>query len=142
MRLEITETVLVEQSAAAVASLEALDELGVRLVLDDFGTGYSSLALLTRFPFDALKVDHSFVEALGVEQEGTAIVEAVVGMARAMSLDVIAEGVENEVQLAELQRLGSDYGQGHLFHEALPAEEIGRLIEAGALDYSGISSTR
>ena len=142
VRLEITEAVLVDESAAAIASLEALNELGVRLVLDDFGTGYSSLAFLTRFPFHALKVDRSFVEALGVEQEGTAIVEAVIGMARAMSLDVIAEGVENEVQLAELRRLDCDFGQGHLFHEALRPEEVSRLIEAGALDYSGISSTR
>jgi diguanylate cyclase (GGDEF)-like protein/PAS domain S-box-containing protein len=142
LRLEITETVLVEESASAIASLEALNELGVRLVLDDFGTGYSSLAYLHRYPFHALKIDRSFVETLGVEQEGTAIVEAVIGMARALSLDVIAEGIENEVQLAELRRLECDYGQGHLFHEALRAEEIGRMIEAGSLDYSGISSTR
>jgi diguanylate cyclase (GGDEF)-like protein len=142
LRLEITETVLVEESAAAIASLEALNELGVRLVLDDFGTGYSSLAYLNRFPFHALKIDRRFVDTLGVEQEGTAIVEAVIGMARAMSLDVIAEGIEKEIQLDELRRLECDYGQGHLFHEALRAEEISRLIEAGALDYSGISSTR
>ncbi len=142
LRLEITESVLVEESAAAIASLEALNELGVRLVLDDFGTGYSSLAYLNRFPFHALKVDRSFVEALGVEQEGTAIVEAIIGMAKALSLDVIAEGVENEVQLEELRRLDCDYGQGHLFHEALRAEEISRMIEAGVLDYSGISAPR
>jgi diguanylate cyclase (GGDEF)-like protein/PAS domain S-box-containing protein len=142
LRLEITETVLVEESAAAVASLEQLNELGVRLVLDDFGTGYSSLAYLNKYPFHALKIDRSFVDTLGIEQEGTAIVEAVIGMARALSLDVIAEGVENRVQLDELRRLGCDFGQGHLFHEALRAEEISRLIEAGALDYSGISSTK
>jgi diguanylate cyclase (GGDEF)-like protein/PAS domain S-box-containing protein len=142
LRLEITETVLVEESAAAIATLEALNELGVRLVLDDFGTGYSSLAYLNRFPFHALKIDRSFVDTLGVEQEGTAIVEAVIGMARALSLDVIAEGVEKQIQLDELVRLGCDYGQGHLFHEALRSEQISRLIGAGALDYSGISSTR
>jgi diguanylate cyclase (GGDEF)-like protein/PAS domain S-box-containing protein len=142
LRLEITETVLVEESASAVASLEALNELGVRLVLDDFGTGYSSLAYLNRYPFHALKIDRSFVDTLGVEQEGTAIVEAVIGMARALSLDVIAEGIENDVQLAELRRLECDFGQGHLFREALRPEEISRMIEAGSLDYSGISSTR
>ncbi|HEX4753551.1 MAG TPA: EAL domain-containing protein [Solirubrobacterales bacterium] len=142
LRLEITESVLVEESAAAIASLEALNELGVRLVLDDFGTGYSSLAYLNRFPFHALKIDRSFVDTLGIEQEGTAIVEAVIGMARALSLDVIAEGVENQIQLDELRRLSCDYGQGHFFREALRAEEISRLIEAGALGYSGISSTR
>jgi diguanylate cyclase (GGDEF)-like protein/PAS domain S-box-containing protein len=142
LNLEITETVLVEESAAAIATLEALNELGVRLVLDDFGTGYSSLAYLNRFPFHALKIDRSFVDTLGVEQEGTAIVEAVIGMARALSLDVIAEGVEKQIQLDELVRLDCDYGQGHFFHEALRAEQISRLIEADALDYSGISSTR
>ncbi len=142
LRLEVTETVLVDESATAIASLEALNELGVRLVLDDFGTGYSSLAYLNRFPFHALKIDRSFVDTLGVEQEGTAIVEAVIGMARALSLDVIAEGVEKEIQLDELRRLECDYGQGHLFHEALRAQEISRLIEADSLDYSGISSRR
>ena len=86
LRLEITESALVEESATAVATLEALSELGVGLVLDDFGTGYSSLAYLNRFPFDALKIDRSFVDALGVEQERTAIVEAIIGMARALSL--------------------------------------------------------
>ena len=112
----------------------------MRLVLDDFGTGYSSLAYLNRFPFHALKIDRSFVDALGIEQERTAIVEAIIGMARALSLEVIAEGVENEVQLAELRRLGCDYAQGHLFHAAMPAAEVSRLLREGALGYSGISS--
>jgi diguanylate cyclase (GGDEF)-like protein/PAS domain S-box-containing protein len=139
LRLEITESVLVEESATAISSLHALNELGVRLVLDDFGTGYSSLAYLNRFPFHALKIDRSFVEALGIEQEPTAIVEAIIGMARALSLEVIAEGVESEVQLSELRRLGCDYAQGHLFHPAMPEREVSRLIAEGALGYSGIS---
>ena len=139
LRLEITESVLVEESATAISSLEALNELGVRLVLDDFGTGYSSLAYLNRFPFHALKIDRSFVDALGIEQEPTAIVEAIIGMARALSLEVIAEGVESEVQMAELRRLGCDYAQGHLFHPAMPEREVSRLIAEGALGYSGIS---
>jgi diguanylate cyclase (GGDEF)-like protein/PAS domain S-box-containing protein len=139
LRLEITESVLIDESATAIASLQALSELGVRLVLDDFGTGYSSLAYLNRFPFHALKIDRSFIEALGIEQEATAIVEAIIGMARGLSLEVIAEGVESEVQLAELQRLGCDYAQGHLFHAAMPEREVSRLIAEGALGYSGIS---
>jgi diguanylate cyclase (GGDEF)-like protein/PAS domain S-box-containing protein len=142
LRLEITESVLVEESATAIASLEALNEIGVRLVLDDFGTGYSSLAYLNRFPFHALKIDRSFVDALGIEQERTAIVEAIIGMARALSLDVIAEGVENEIQLSELRRLGCDYAQGHLFHAAMPEAEVSRLLGEGALRYSGISPGR
>ena len=119
--------------------LEELNETGVGLVLDDFGTGYSSLAYLNRFPFHALKIDRSFVDALGIEQEATAIVEAIIGMARALSLEVIAEGVESEVQLAELQRLDCDYAQGHLFHAAMPEREVSRLIAEGTLGYSGIS---
>jgi len=138
LRLEITESVLVEESATAISSLAALSELGVRLVLDDFGTGYSSLAYLNRFPFHALKIDRSFVDPLGIEQEATAIVEAIIGMARALSLEVIAEGVESEVQLAELRRLGCDYAQGHLFHAAMPEREISRLIAEGVPGYSGI----
>jgi diguanylate cyclase (GGDEF)-like protein/PAS domain S-box-containing protein len=142
LRLEVTESALVEESATAIATLEALSELGVGLVLDDFGTGYSSLAYLNRFPFDALKIDRSFVDALGVEQERTAIVEAIIGMARALSLDVIAEGVENEAQLSELRRLGCDFAQGHLFSRALPAEKISTLLGSGVLRYSGIVPAR
>jgi diguanylate cyclase (GGDEF)-like protein/PAS domain S-box-containing protein len=138
LRLEITESALVKESATARGTLEALSETGVGLVLDDFGTGYSSLAYLNRFPFDALKVDRSFVDALGVEQERTAIVEAIIGMARALSLDVIAEGVENEAQLSELRRLGCDYAQGHLFSRPLPAEKISALLGEGFPLYSEI----
>jgi diguanylate cyclase (GGDEF)-like protein/PAS domain S-box-containing protein len=137
LRLEITESVLVEESASATATLEALSELGVRLVLDDFGTGYSSLAYLNRFPFDALKIDRSFVDALGVEQERTAIVEAVIGMARALSLDAIAEGVENEAQLSELRRLGCDYAQGHLFSRPLDAKKVTALLREGSFELLG-----
>jgi diguanylate cyclase (GGDEF)-like protein/PAS domain S-box-containing protein len=142
LRLEITESALVEESATAIATLEALSEIGVGLVLDDFGTGYSSLAYLNRFPFDALKIDRSFVEGLGLEQERTAIVEAVIGMARALSLGVIAEGVENEAQLSELRRLGCDHGQGHLFSRALPPEKASALVGEGALRYSEMALGR
>jgi diguanylate cyclase (GGDEF)-like protein/PAS domain S-box-containing protein len=137
LRLEVTESVLVEESASATATLEALSEIGVRLVLDDFGTGYSSLAYLNRFPFDALKIDRSFVEGLGVEQERTAIVEAVIGMARALSLDAIAEGVENEAQLSELRRLGCDFAQGHLFSRPLAPEKVTSLLREGGFERLG-----
>ncbi len=138
LRLEITESVLVEESDAATATLEALSKIGVGLVLDDFGTGYSSLAYLNCFPFDALKIDRSFVDELGVGEERTAIVEAIIGMARALSLDVIAEGVENETQLSELRRLGCDYAQGHLFSRALPPEQVVGLFDERPPRYSGI----
>jgi len=137
LRLEVTESVLVEESASATATLEALSEIGVRLVLDDFGTGYSSLAYLNRFPFDALKIDRSFVEGLGIEQERTAIVEAVIGMARALSLDAIAEGVENEAQLSELRRLGCDFAQGHLFSRPLTPQKVTTLLREGGFERLG-----
>jgi EAL domain-containing protein (putative c-di-GMP-specific phosphodiesterase class I) len=137
LRLEVTESVLVEESASATATLEALSEIGVRLVLDDFGTGYSSLAYLNRFPFDALKIDRSFVDGLGVEQERTAIVEAVIGMARALSLDAIAEGVENEAQVSELRRLGCDFAQGHLFSRPLAPEKVTGLLREGGFELLG-----
>jgi diguanylate cyclase (GGDEF)-like protein/PAS domain S-box-containing protein len=137
LRLEITESALVEESTRATTTLQALSEMGVRLVLDDFGTGYSSLAYLNRFPFDALKIDRSFIDGLGIEQERTAIVEAVIGMARALSLDAIAEGVENEVQLAELRRLDCDYGQGHLFSRPLAPEQVTSLLRDGSFELLG-----
>ena len=137
LRLEVTESVLVEESASATATLEALSDLGVRLVLDDFGTGYSSLAYLNRFPFDALKIDRSFVDGLGLEQERTAIVEAVIGMARALSLDAIAEGVESEEQLSELRRLGCDFAQGHLFSRPLAPAKVTDLLREGGLEPIG-----
>jgi diguanylate cyclase (GGDEF)-like protein len=137
LRLEVTESVLVEESASAAATLEALSDIGVRLVLDDFGTGYSSLAYLNRFPFDALKIDRSFVVGLGVEQERTAIVEAVIGMARALSLDAIAEGVENEAQLSELRRLGCDFAQGHLFSRPLTPQKVTTLLREGGFERLG-----
>jgi diguanylate cyclase (GGDEF)-like protein/PAS domain S-box-containing protein len=137
LRLEVTESVLVDESASATATLEALSSLGVRLVLDDFGTGYSSLAYLNRFPFDALKVDRSFVDGLGVEQERTAIVEAVIGMAKALSLDAIAEGVENEAQLSELRRLGCDFVQGHLFSRPLAPQKVTDLLREGGFELLG-----
>jgi EAL domain-containing protein (putative c-di-GMP-specific phosphodiesterase class I) len=133
--------VLIEESGWAEETLDALHELGVKLALDDFGTGYSSLAYLNRFPFDSLKIDRSFVEGLGLEPESDAIVEAIIGMARALSLDVVAEGVENGSQLSELERLGCDYGQGYLFARPLPPEEITPLLLAPAGGSAPVAST-
>ncbi len=95
LELEITENVLMEQSASALATLRRLKQMGVRLVLDDFGTGWSSLSYLKRFPLDGLKIDREFVDGLGTESEDTAIVSAVLSMAHALELETIAEGVEN-----------------------------------------------
>jgi EAL domain-containing protein (putative c-di-GMP-specific phosphodiesterase class I) len=132
LKVEITESVLVEESGAADEMLEELSALGLQLILDDFGTGYSSLSYLNRFPFDAIKIDRSFIEGLGIEQERSAIVEAIIGMARALGLNTIAEGVENEVQLAELRRLGCGFAQGFLFSGPLPVRDMTALLERAA----------
>ncbi|MFN8161630.1 MAG: EAL domain-containing protein [Solirubrobacterales bacterium] len=128
LHLEITESALVEEYGQAAATLEALSELGVGLVLDDFGTGYSSLAYLNRFPLDVLKIDRSFVDGLGVEQERTAIVEAIIAMARALDLEVVAEGVGDPGQVSELKRLGCDYAQGFLFARPMAPQQVSALL--------------
>src|SRR5438270_13099247 len=99
----------------AVASLKALKGIGVEIAVDDFGTGYSSLAHLRRFPVDVLKVDHSFISGLGRNPEDAAIVRTVLGLARTLELEVVAEGVERNEQLEELRILGCDRAQGNLF---------------------------
>jgi diguanylate cyclase (GGDEF)-like protein/PAS domain S-box-containing protein len=132
LKIEITESVLVEKSGGAGEMLQELSGLGLQLILDDFGTGYSSLAYLNRFPFDAIKIDRSFIEGLGIEQEPSAIVEAIIGMARALDLRAIAEGVENEVQLAELRRLGCGFAQGFLFSGPLTVRDMTALLERAA----------
>jgi diguanylate cyclase (GGDEF)-like protein/PAS domain S-box-containing protein len=127
--LEITESVVMEQSHGTVATLAELKELGVQLAIDDFGTGYSSLGYLKRFRLDYLKVDRSFVDGLGRDPEQTAIVDAVVRLAQALGLGVIAEGVERPEQLAALRDLGCDLVQGYLFARPEPPEVAGELLD-------------
>ncbi len=118
--LEITESALLEDSEGVVRRLQELKALGVRIAVDDFGTGYSSLNYLKRLPVDAVKIDRSFVAGLGTNADDSAIVGAIVGMARALRLTSIAEGVETEEQLAELRALGCDSAQGYLFATPQP----------------------
>jgi diguanylate cyclase (GGDEF)-like protein len=129
--LEITETALMEESATSVARLEELKALGVRLVLDDFGTGYSSLSYLRRFPIDTVKIDRSFVAELDAGGQGSTIVRAMVGMAHALGMSVVGEGVETDEQLEELRAIGVDFAQGYLLGRPAPADR--RAIPAGAV---------
>jgi diguanylate cyclase (GGDEF)-like protein len=128
--LEITESALLEDAEGAVTALSSLRELGVRLAVDDFGTGYSSLSYLKRLPVDAVKIDRSFVDGLAVDGDDSAIVAAVAGMARALRLTTIAEGVENLDQLHALRRLGCDLAQGYFFTTPQPPAHITRLLES------------
>ncbi len=124
LTLEITESALMEDAAAALDVLRALKKIGVSLAIDDFGTGYSSLGYLQRFPLDFLKVDRSFVETLGVNPGGEEIVSAVINLAHALGLKVVAEGVETEEQLEILRSLRCDFAQGFLFARPMPAADI------------------
>ncbi|HEU4454638.1 MAG TPA: EAL domain-containing protein [Longimicrobium sp.] len=128
LRLEVTESVLVDNLEAAAATLARLKGLGVQVYLDDFGTGYSSLSSLHRLPIDALKVDRSFVARIGTEPGGLAMARTVAIIARNLDLAVVAEGVETAEQLAELRALGCEYAQGFFFSPALPPDELATLL--------------
>jgi len=126
--VEVTEGVLLEETGGAIANLRGLKELGLRVGIDDFGKGFSSLAYLKRLPVDMLKIDRAFVQGLGQNKEDSAIVAAVISLAKAMDLTSIAEGVETPDQLTELRELGCDLAQGYLFASPQPAEVIEQLL--------------
>jgi diguanylate cyclase (GGDEF)-like protein/PAS domain S-box-containing protein len=127
LALEITESTVIEQAETALDTLLALKRLGVKILLDDFGTGYSSLAYLARFPIDTLKLDRSFIASLSSPRR-RAIVRAILDMASALEIDVIAEGVETEVQRAELRGLGCTLAQGFLFGQAMPSAPLSAML--------------
>ena len=122
VKLEITESVVMENADRAAEMLEELRSQGLKVMIDDFGTGYSSLAYLRRFPVDTLKVDRSFVRNLDTDRDNLQIVKAVIQMAGSLELSVVAEGIETEKELAVLRALGCAYGQGYLFARPLGAE--------------------
>lgn len=128
VELELTESALVKHEAIARQQLEALSRAGLRLALDDFGTGFSSLSYLQSLPFDVIKIDRAFVANLESNPRSRAVAAAIVDLARALSLDVVAEGVETAAQRDVLVDLGCIYAQGWLFSKPLPAESLERYV--------------
>jgi diguanylate cyclase (GGDEF)-like protein/PAS domain S-box-containing protein len=126
--LEITEGVLLSGISNNDASLGALSDLGIQLSMDDFGTGYSSLNYLRRYPFDAIKIDREFVSDMTYDMGDRELVNAAIVMAHSIGLKVVAEGVETEEQLADLEKLGCDYVQGYLLGRPVSADEFSALL--------------
>jgi EAL domain-containing protein (putative c-di-GMP-specific phosphodiesterase class I) len=128
LSLEITETVLMQDTASSEATLLQLKRLGIDLALDDFGTGYSSLSYLKRFPFDRVKIDRAFVKDITTDADDAAISRAIISMAHSLGIRVVAEGVETEAQCQFLRRHGCDEMQGYYFSRPLPPIEITALL--------------
>jgi diguanylate cyclase (GGDEF)-like protein/PAS domain S-box-containing protein len=131
VHVEITESVLMHDVDASMEVLDRLKVLGVRVAIDDFGTGYSSFSYLRRFPVDILKIDQSYIQAIGVDGDADAIVESLINLGHTLGLDVVAEGVETEAQLAALRALGCDFAQGFFIARALPPAVVGERLDAG-----------
>jgi EAL domain-containing protein (putative c-di-GMP-specific phosphodiesterase class I) len=128
LKLEITESAVMDNAEMAVQLLKRLKALGVQLSIDDFGTGYSSLGYLHRFPVNTLKIDRSFVGRIGEAAENIEIVRTIVSLADNMGMEVVAEGVETLSQLMQLRKLKCQYGQGYLFSRPVDADSIGAWI--------------
>jgi diguanylate cyclase (GGDEF)-like protein len=128
LKLELTESAVMENAETAILMLKQIKETGVQISIDDFGTGYSSLSYLHRFPIDLLKVDRSFVSAMEENTENGEIVRTVIALAKVLKLKVVAEGIESIHQFHQLRVLGCEYGQGYLFSKPLPVADIERLL--------------
>lgn len=134
LKVEITESMVMQNVESVTTMLGQLRALGVEISMDDFGTGYSSLSYLHRFPISTLKVDRSFVSSMTDNQENLEIVRTIVGLARSLKMDVVAEGVETRAQAAELREMNCEYGQGHYFSRALNAEGAVRLLSVDSVN--------
>ena len=137
LQLEITESLLMQNTFATLATLHELRKLGVQIAMDDFGTGYSSLSYLRSFPFDKIKIDRSFIQDLANGTEPLAIVHAVTGLAKCLNMISTAEGVETQQQLETLQAVGCTEMQGYLFSKARPAKEVAYFFAEQAAPAAG-----
>ncbi len=141
LEIEITESMLVQDTRHALSTLSALSEIGVGIAIDDFGTGYSSLSYLKRFPLDRLKIDRSFIKDLETSPNDQQIAKAIVQLGRSLGLSVIAEGVETVFQRDYLQALGCDEAQGYLYSPPKPAAALGAILNAGSISI-GVPESR
>lgn len=128
LELEITETTLMEDTDRTIRILDSLYGMGLHLAIDDFGTGYSSLSALQQFPINTLKIDQSFVRDVAIDRDNASIVRTIIQMGHSLGLEVVAEGVESEEQLAFLKAEGCDYAQGHLFGDPMTGEEFCEVL--------------
>lgn len=128
VELEVTETTLLHENEATLATLRAMHSLGARIVLDDFGTGFASLSYLRSFPFDRIKIDRSFVKDFGLRNDADAIIRAIVGLGKSLRIPVTAEGVETDEQLALVRAEGCDEAQGYLISEPIQAADVAALV--------------
>ena len=133
LELELTESQLLENVEYVIATFQQLNELGVKLAIDDFGTGYSSLSYLKRFAVDYVKIDQTFIRGVGTCAEDDAITKAIIVMAHSLELKVVAEGVENQVQLAFLRTHQCDEVQGYLISSPINAAALGDLLRDGVV---------
>jgi EAL domain-containing protein (putative c-di-GMP-specific phosphodiesterase class I) len=129
VKLEITESCLIDAASPELKILKQLKNLGIKLCIDDFGTGYSSLSCLHEFPIDTLKIDKSFVNRIGKITGDTEVVQTIITLAHRLGMDVVAEGIETVMQLRLLKNLGCELGQGYLFAKPLPVDEATRFVE-------------
>lgn len=138
LKLEITESAIMENPDVATYMMRDLQQMGVQFSLDDFGTGYSSLAYLHRFPVDVIKVDRSFIQRIDVFGEQLEIVRAITMLAWNLGIDIVAEGVETNKQLTQLRALRCEYGQGYFFSKPVPAADAIALLKAETVTESGL----
>ena len=132
--LEITETAIMRDAEATARRLRAVKELGIRIAIDDFGTGYSSLAYLSQFPIDSLKIDRSFISTIGNSSEGSALTRMLIELGKALGLETLAEGIEDQSQYAQLQAADCDSGQGFLMARPLDADALDAFLAAQAAE--------
>ena len=141
LKLEITESVMMQDTDMIIPMLHELQGLGVRLAMDDFGTGYSSMAYLSSLPLDTLKIDRSFITKMSGSDEDAAIVRAIVTLAKTLNLQITSEGIETSEQLHQLSALGCDLGQGYYFARPMTVESLGDLLTSRRLEQINVNRT-